>query len=136
MSEDGPKVVRMLYLAFNSGDFDGMATHLHAEVELTVRNDRGDNVDEGPYRGIAEVRGLFESIRDRVSRPYFDVLVITPDGDRVVTSVTVRGTVRASDMQGAMPAVHLFTFADGLIRTIRVHRPSWEDLAPEPSDQS
>jgi ketosteroid isomerase-like protein len=137
MEENGLKAVRMLYVAFNHGDFDGVAAQLRSDVTLIVRDEHGNETDEGPFRGVAEVRSLFESIGDRVIRPYFDVQVETGDEGRVVTSVMVRGTLRSSQEEGAMPAVHVFSFdGAGLIREIRVHRPSWESLGTDYRVQS
>lgn len=131
MARDGVKAVRMLYAAFNNGDFEGMTQNLHPEVELTVRDVDASGTEEGSYRGIDEIRRLFESINERVVRPYFDVRVVAEERDRVIASITIRGTLRTNSAPGSMPAVHVFSFEDGKIRQLHVYRPPWEQLAPE-----
>ena len=69
----------------------------------------------GPLRGRDEVRGFFERLFDEVGHNEVEIAELEVREDTVVASVYLHGTMRATGLSGAIPAVHVFTVRDDLI---------------------
>lgn len=124
------KLVRQHYTAFSSGDIDGIVAGLSRSVAIVVHDEHG--LPEERIRGRNEARRFFEGIRADVTNSVVDLQEVRADGDRVLATIEIGGTLRKSGMTGAIPAVHLFTFHEGLITRIHTHRPNWRQYADDP----
>lgn len=125
---DNLKLVRMHYTAYSSGDVDGIVECLDTGIEITVHDEHGAPEGER-IKGKPEARQFFEQIKASVTNSTVEVKEMRADGSRVLASVVLGGTVRATGATGAIPAVHLFTVHEGLITSIRTHRPNWKQYA-------
>jgi ketosteroid isomerase-like protein len=127
LGNDNLKTVRMHYTAFASGDIDGILSCLDENVCIEVHDEHGAEAEE-PMRGRDAARSFFEGLHEALTNTTVEVESLRADGDRVLARVTLGGTLRATGITGAIPAVHLFTVHDGLITEIRTHRPNWRDF--------
>ncbi len=116
--------VRRHYDAFNDGDLDGIAATLHDEIEVFGGDERAAGARER-FRGIDEARGFFAEIKELVADNWVETLLLEATPERVVASIRLHGTLRATGERGPVPAVHFFTIRDGLIARIETYRPDW-----------
>lgn len=121
------KLVHLHYAAFGSGDVDGILARLDPGVELIVHDEHG--MPEERIRGREEAQAFFEGIKAAVANQTVEIQEIRADGARVLATVSIGGTMRSTGMTGAIPAVHLFACHEGLITSIRTHRPDWKRYA-------
>lgn len=125
---DNLKLIRLHYAAYSSGDITGILESLDPAVEITVHDERGAREGDR-ITGKDEARRFFEEIRASITNSTVEIQDMRADGSRVLASVLLGGTARATGESGAIPAVHLFTCHDGLITSIRTHRPDWRRYA-------
>lgn len=122
------KLVRTHYAAYASADVDGVLATLSPDVELYVNDEHG-KPELPPIRGLESAREFFEHIFSKVTHSTTEIESMRADGDRVLISLSLGGTMRETGQTGAIPAIHLFSVHDGLITAIRTHRPDWQDHA-------
>lgn len=134
LAERNLKLVRRHYAAFASGHLDGVVDGLDEDVAINVHDEHG-KAAERPIRGRAGARTFFEGINAAITNLDVEIERLRADGNRVLAQVTLGGTMRDTEITGAIPAVHLFTIHDGLITEIRTHRPDWRNYrGPEEPD--
>jgi ketosteroid isomerase-like protein len=106
MSHEDRETLRLVYEAYNRGDWTGALSRMDRDIEWkTTRT--------GRHRGHEEVRRFMEDMRE----PFEEVLV-EPDewfdhGDRIVVFLRIRARPRGSDAIAENRVGHLWTMRDG-----------------------
>jgi ketosteroid isomerase-like protein len=116
-------LVRRHYVAYASGDVDALLATLDPQVEILVHDERAGGAER--FRSHDGAAKFFEGIWDLIAQTSVEVLSLDASPGRVEASVRLSGTVRATGQRGAVPAIHFFTVADGLISRIETYRPDW-----------
>ena len=104
--EQALKRVLAAYDAFNRGDFDAAAEHLHPEVQWN----RVAEVEQ-PVEGRDAVRSMFEP--EIWSRQHTDVHRSEVIGDFVLLDTTFHGTGAGSGIELNQLGFHLWRIEDG-----------------------
>ena len=117
-------LVRRHYDAFNRDDVAGIIATLDPDVEIIGSDERAGGARER-FRGHTQATTFFAEIKELVADN--DVWVLSLDAlpGRVEASVRLRGTLRATERSGSLPAIHFFSIANGLITRIETYRPDW-----------
>lgn len=121
-------LVRRHYDAFNRDDVPGIVATLDKDVEIIGSDERAGGARER-FRGHAQATTFFREIKQLVADNDVFVLSLDAQPGRVEASLRLRGTLRATERSGSLPAVHFFTIADGLITRIETYRPDWRAQA-------
>jgi ketosteroid isomerase-like protein len=121
-------LVRRHYDAFNRDDVAGVIATLDKDVEIVGNDERAGGAPER-FRGHAQATTFFREIKELVADNDVYVLSLDARPGRVEASVRLRGTLRASERSGSLPAIHFFTIANGLIGRIETYRPNWRSEA-------
>ena len=106
MSREDREALRLVYQAYNRGDWTGALCGLHRDIEWkTTRT--------GTHRGHEEVMRFFEDMREP-----FEEVVVEPDewfdhGERIVVFLRIRARPRGSDAVAENRVGHLWTMRDG-----------------------
>ena len=107
MSQEDRETLRLVYEAYNHGDWTGALSGMHPDIEWkTIRSG-------GPYRGHDEVRRFLEDMREP-----FEEVMVEPDewfdyGDRIVVFLRIRARPRGSEAVAENRVGHLWTMRDG-----------------------
>lgn len=112
---DPVDVVRSVYEAFAAVDAEGIASRLHADVELIDPDIPGG----GTFHGVD---GVFDFLRlwgEPFSELHVDVEDLIPVDDRVVAVVHQYGVAAASGAPVEMHDAHLWTVENGLVTRIQ-----------------
>lgn len=117
-------LVRRHYDAFNRDDVAGIVATLDKDVEIVGNDERAGGAPER-FRGHAQATTFFREIKELVADNDVHVLSLDARPGRVEASVRLRGTLRATDRSGSLPAIHFFTITNGLIARIETYRPDW-----------
>jgi ketosteroid isomerase-like protein len=123
--EGNVELVKSVYRAVNDGDRAAFVALMHPEVELTTSGAYPDF--DAAYRGHQGVADYWEAAREVWDAFSIEIGVCEPVGDDVL--VQVRQYVEGRD--GIIVEHdwgHLFSFADGLIRSVRAYA-SWAAAA-------
>ena len=115
-------IIRAHYEAFNRADLEALAEGLDPDVEFVPGDAVATAEFGGPLRGRDRVREWFEQLFEVVVNNRVEVAEMEMDGERVVASVYLHGSLRESGVSGALPAVHVFTVRDGLILRNQIFR--------------
>ena len=123
MSEANIETVRRHYSTFNGGDIDGLMATIAPDVEFVAADGAAAGRLAGErWEGTAAVRELFERIYTVIRNPYLDVISIeAADDERVIGTVYLSGVTRETGLAYTFPAVHVFTFDEGLIVRNEIH---------------
>ena len=106
MSDEDRETLRLVYEAYNRGDWIGALSGMHRDIEWkTTRT--------GRHRGHDEVRRFMEDMREP-----FEEVMVEPDewfdhGDRIVVFLRIRARPRGSDAIAENRVGHLWTMRDG-----------------------
>ncbi len=106
MSDEDRETLRLVYEAYNRGDWTGTLSRMHRDIEWkTTRT--------GRHRGHEEVRRFMEDMREP-----FEEVMVEPDewfdhGDRIVVFLRIRARPRGSDAVAENRVGHLWTMRDG-----------------------
>ncbi len=106
MSDEHRETLRLVYEAYNRGDWTGTLSRMHRDIEWkTTRT--------GRHRGHEEVRRFMEDMREP-----FEEVMVEPDewfdhGDRIVVFLRIRARPRGSDAVAENRVGHLWTMRDG-----------------------
>jgi uncharacterized protein len=106
MSEEDRETLRLVYEAYNRGDWTGALSRMDRDIEWkTTRT--------GRHRGHDEVRRFMEDMREP-----FEEVMVEPDewfdhGDRIVVFLRIRARPRGSDAVAENRVGHLWTMRDG-----------------------
>jgi ketosteroid isomerase-like protein len=106
MSQGDRETLRLVYEAYNRGDWASALRAMHREIEWkTTRT--------GTHRGHDEVRRFMEDMREP-----FEEVVVEPDewfdhGERIVVFLRIRARPRGSDAIAENRVGHLWTMRDG-----------------------
>jgi len=117
-------LVRRHYDAFNRDDVAGIVATLDPEIEIVGSDERAAGSRER-FRGHSQATTFFQGIKELVADNEVRVLSLDARPGRVEASVRLRGTLKASDRSGSLPAIHFFTIANGVIARIETYRPDW-----------
>ena len=117
-------LVRKHYAAFNRDDVPGIIDTLDLDVEIVGSDERAAGARER-FRGHHDAARFFAEIKELVADNEVVILSLEARPGRVEASVRLRGTLRATERSGSLPAMHFFTIADGLIARIETYRPDW-----------
>ena len=117
MSESNVDIVRALYDAYNRRDMAAVAPYYAPDITLY----QTDLVPwGGHYAGLDGaqrfVASLVQHLDSRVTMEQF-----IPAGDRVVAVGRTAGTVRANGNVFDVPAVHVWTLADGKVTRVEFY---------------
>jgi ketosteroid isomerase-like protein len=121
-------LVRRHYDAFNRDDVAGIVATLDPDVEILGSDERAGGTPER-FRGHEQATTFFQGIKELVADNDVFVLSLDARPGRVEASVRLRGTLRASERTGSLPAIHFFTIRGGLITRIETYRPDWRSGA-------
>ncbi len=106
MSHEDRERLRLVYEAYNRGDWTGALSRMDRDIEWkTTRT--------GRHRGHEEVRRFMEDMREP-----FEEVMVEPDewfdhGDRIVVFLRIRARPRGSDAIAENRVGHLWTMRDG-----------------------
>ena len=117
-------LVRRHYDAFNRDDVAGIIATLDPEVEILGSDERAGGARER-FRGHTQATTFFAEIKELVADNDVWVLSLDARPGRVEASVRLRGTLRATERSGSLPAIHFFSIANELISRIETYRPDW-----------
>ena len=96
MSQEERETLRLVYEAYNRGDWTGALSRMHRDIEWkTTRT--------GRHRGHDEVRRFMEDMREP-----FEEVMVEPDewfdhGDRIVVFLRIRARPRGKRRHGGKP---------------------------------
>jgi ketosteroid isomerase-like protein len=119
------QVLRGVYDAFNRRDLAGLLAGVHPEIEVVETEDLeyaalllrvlGPRfvVLSGGYRGLNEVRGLFESVWEISEWFRAEPEEFIEAGDRVVVVLRLRARTKDTGLEGEAATVHLWTMREG-----------------------
>ena len=106
MSQEDRETLRLVYEAYNRGDWTGALSRMDRDIEWkTTRT--------GRHRGHEEVRRFMEDMREP-----FEEVMVEPDewfdhGDRIVVFLRIRARPRGSDAVAENRVGHLWAMRDG-----------------------
>ena len=106
MSQEDRETLRLVYEAYNRGDWTGALCGMHRDIEWkTTRT--------GTHRGHEEVMRFFEDMRE----PFEEVLTQPEEwfdhGDRIVVFVRIRARPRGSNAVAENLVGHLWSMRGG-----------------------
>ncbi len=145
MAKRNVEVLRDIYAAFNRRDIDGLLEGMDDSIEIAETEDLGYAalllrvlgprfvILSGDYKGIEEVRRLFESVWEIAE--WFEVEPgdAIEAGDSVVISLEMRARARATGIEGNASTVHRWTMRDGKAIRLQVFADQDEALAARES---
>jgi ketosteroid isomerase-like protein len=107
MSQEDRETLRLVYEAYNTGDWTGALSRMHRDIEWKTTR-------AGTHRGHDEVRRFMEDMRE----PFEEVMVEPDewfdDGDRIVVFLRIRARPRGSDAVAENRVGHLWTMRGGV----------------------
>jgi uncharacterized protein len=111
-------IVQQAYKQFQSGDIDGVISHLDANVDWSLP--KIDNVRiGGQYMGHAGVRTFFNMLAADQDVVAFEPREFMANDDTVVAIGDYRWRVKATGKEFSSPFAHAFTFRDGQVIRFR-----------------
>jgi ketosteroid isomerase-like protein len=148
MTEQNVAAMRNVYEAFNGGDLEGVLAGFDPDIEVVETQDLAYAARllrvlgprfmmlSGGYRGVAEVKRIFESAWEiaewfRVEPEEFIAL-----GDRVVVLVRLRAKAKDTGIEGEALTAHLWTMKDGRATRWEVYPGKPEALAAAAAAQT
>lgn len=115
MSSGNIEVIRG---TFEEWDKTGQLVYRRLDPEIEWHT-RADLPDSGVYRGHEGVDALLQEWAGLFENPRFEVEDYIARGDCVVVSMVLRGRIRGSEQDVAMPETWVFRLRDGLIVEVR-----------------
>jgi ketosteroid isomerase-like protein len=123
MSQENVELARRAYLAANTDDLQAFLSVMHPEVEFQSSGVYPDIRTD--YRGLEGATSYWKAVRTVWQDFSVELERVEDLGDRVLVlllqHVQGREGVTAEHTWG-----HVFTFSDGLVRTVRAYA-SWEE---------
>ncbi len=125
-----------LYSAFNRRDIEGLLAAFDLEIEIEQTWDLeyaalllrvlGPRfvILSGGYRGLDEVRRLFESVWEIAEWFRVDAEDYVAVGDRVVVPLRLSAKAKATGIEGEARTAHLWTLRDGKALRLQVYATS------------
>jgi ketosteroid isomerase-like protein len=124
MSQENVELIRAGYEEFNKTGQPPLQIYDPA-IEWHTRADLPDSGVHRGHEGVAALAhewvGSFEDLR-------FDIEDIIDRGEYVVVPMVLRGRVRGSDEEVAMPETHIAKIRDGVLVEVREYRTLAEAL--------
>jgi ketosteroid isomerase-like protein len=112
MSQENVEIVRRIYEAFSSRNFDAIAQLGHPDVEWRpYLSDLGGE----PLRGVAAVRRYLESLAAEWDELQVEAEGFREVGNTVLVFVRTSARGRESGAQAEIHAAHVVTLRDGMI---------------------
>lgn len=112
---DNVKTITSVYEAFARGDIPTVIDALADDVDWASEAASTDVPWWGPRHGKAEVVAFFEALGTAMEVNDFTPVVITGDGDDVLTVVNYRATSRANGTTATMQLHHHWKLRGGKI---------------------
>jgi ketosteroid isomerase-like protein len=110
VTQSNAELLRKAYEDFAAGDVPAVLAIFSEDVTFRIP---GRNPVSGEYTGHDEVTGFFQSLAERSNGTFsIDVKDILANGDDTVV-VLVTHDAQGDARELAMPAVHVWRFADG-----------------------
>ena len=127
MSQENFEVVRQVIESWNRGDVDGALEAAADDLVVDMSNAVG--LDRGVYRGKAQVRELWTSLRDAaVSIRWEAEEIIEVDEERLIVVLHTRMRGRASGAEVDAVSAMLWTVSDGKGRAMKLYQSRAEAL--------
>jgi ketosteroid isomerase-like protein len=109
-TQSNAQLLSKAYEDFAAGDVPAVLAVFSEDVTFRIP---GRNPVSGEYTGHDEVTGFFQSLAERSNGTFsIDIKDILDNGDDTVV-VLVTHDAQGDDRELAMPAVHVWRFADG-----------------------
>jgi uncharacterized protein len=105
--------------AYHAETGDLLVAALHEDIEWHTA---ADLPDSDTYRGFEAVRGFLNAWGSAFEDFRGEILEVLDEGDYVVASLIVRGRLRDSGDEVAMPEVHVWKMRDGKAVEVREYR--------------
>jgi ketosteroid isomerase-like protein len=136
MMRENVDVLRGIYDAFNRRDVDGLMEGFHPEIEIVETEDLGYAalllrvlgprfvVLSGRYRGLDEVRRLFETVWEISDWFRADPEEFIDLDEQVVVPLRLQARARETGLEGEAETAHLWTMQDakGLRLQVYAHK--------------
>jgi ketosteroid isomerase-like protein len=118
-TDDNVKTVNTVYEAFARGDIPAVIEVLTDDVDWASEAASTDVPWWGPRHGKAEVGAFFEQLGTAMEVTEFTPLVVTGNGDDVLTVVRYGAKSRTNGKAALMELHHHWRFRDGKIAYYR-----------------
>ena len=141
MSLENVEIVRLIYEAVNSNDWDGAFRGTHRDFEATFQ--RGPNA--GTHRGRAEVESVLRDQRMAFTSSIVEVeQLFEADNQLVVAVVLTRMRPKETNAELAIRNGHLWTIRDGMVVSLQtfpnpddaLEAAGWRESPRAPADPS
>jgi ketosteroid isomerase-like protein len=141
-------LLRDLYSAFNRRDIEGVLATLDSEIEIEETWDLeyaalllrvlGPRfvILSGGYRGLDEVRRLFESVWKIAEWFRVDAEDYVAVGERVVVPLRLSAKAKSTGIEGEALTAHLWTLRDGRALRLQVYAASDGAIAAAKEQQA
>jgi hypothetical protein len=138
---DGVETLRTVYEAFNGRDIEALVAGFVPEIEIEETEDIGYAalllrvlgprfvMLSGRYRGLEEVRRLFETVWEISEWFKVEPQEFRRVGEYFVVPLAMRAKARATGMEGEATTVHLWTMRFGKGAHLQVFATMGEALA-------
>ena len=112
MADRLTEITQSLYDAFNSGDLEAQAPHMHPELEVRDPDRTGRT-----YRGFDGYRAFIEEWLESWDSYSIEVKGLTRNGDRVLADLVQSGVGKGSGLEFSEPFTQVLTFrAEKVVR--------------------
>ena len=118
--------VALLYEAFVTGDFDGLAEHLHPRAEFV---NPADAVEPGTRIGQGPFIGAMSKLHDMFHYDGFELVDFVQRGDSAVVVVRFLARGRGSDAPVDARFAHLLSWADEKLARLEWFRSADDAIA-------
>ena len=116
MSEANLELIRRHYAAYDQADLDALMATIAVDAEFVAGDEAAQAFYGREFKGHDEIRGFFKALDDLLAHRSVEVLDLqATDDNRVVASLIMYGTFKATGISGSLRGVHAFTIRDGLI---------------------
>jgi uncharacterized protein len=141
MADENVEVLRSVYDAFNRGDIDELLAGFDPGIEIEETQDLGYAalllrvlgprfvILSGRYRGLDEVRKLFESVWEIADWFTVEPGEFTELDGHVVVPLHMSARARETGIEGQADTAHLWTMNDGKATRLEVYANSTDALA-------
>jgi uncharacterized protein len=118
MSVENVEVVRSIYEALNSGDWDAVFRRTYADCEVTFQP--GPNA--GTHRGRDAIQAVIEDQREAYDTWMIEVEQVFESGDQVVALTKSHLRPKGTDAEFEVRNGHIWTVRDGIAVSVRGFR--------------
>lgn len=128
MSEENVAIVRAIWDAINRGDLDEAFGFVSESDDFVLDWSASEAPERGVYRGVSQVRSVFEEAREPWSEwQYFETEIIDA-GDQVVRVGGLRAKGKGSGAEVEAHGAQVWTFKDGRPVSVRLFQSKEEAL--------